>query len=190
MAPVHRRGVGISPFEQHRLEKEQKENREKADTEAVYESFVKSFEVDEEEEEQRRAGGLGFVQGGTAFGDKADSQDLEKVTKVKKKNLFLPPQTVRNSSHKVAKKPRPISDDDDDDVVQIPRAPKKRNIDVLMEDLKKKQEARERFGVSDLSPVAAGDRKGSFDAGDPTTTNIFVGNLVGVPSRDTDLIAW
>eukprot|EP00189_Rhodosorus_marinus_P011661 CAMPEP_0184747070 /NCGR_PEP_ID=MMETSP0315-20130426/9469_1 /TAXON_ID=101924 /ORGANISM="Rhodosorus marinus, Strain UTEX LB 2760" /LENGTH=646 /DNA_ID=CAMNT_0027219829 /DNA_START=66 /DNA_END=2006 /DNA_ORIENTATION=- len=177
MAPVHRRGVGISPFEQHRLEKEQKENRERADTKAVFESFVKSFEVDEEEEEERRAGGLGFVQGGTAFGDKQDSEDLEKTTKAKKKNLFLPPQTVRNRSHKVTKKPRPISDDDDDDVVQIPKGPKKRNIDVLMEDLKKKQEARERLGVNDLSPVAAADRKGSFDAGDPTTTNIFVGNL-------------
>mmetsp|Transcript_9150 Transcript_9150/g.27534 ORF Transcript_9150/g.27534 Transcript_9150/m.27534 type:complete len:716 (+) Transcript_9150:88-2235(+) len=178
MVRPHKKNVGLSPFEMHKLEQEQKQSQAKAETEAVYEDFVKSFEVDEEEAEtKRKTGGLAFVSGGTSFGGKENDSDEDDRLRLKpkKRELYLPPSMT---GKKLPPKPqkRPILAEDDEEEVVIPKT-KRRAIDDLVEDIKKKQEARDRIGVSDLPPAAVSEKKGSFDAGDPTTTNIFVGNL-------------
>jgi len=57
---------------------------------------------------------------------------------------------------------------------------RRKNIDSFLEELKRDQHERELLGVRDLAPqVSVATVRGSFDAGDPLTTNIFVGNMVG-----------
>lgn len=116
MVSAQRRGVGLSPFELHKLEQEKRQNRAEADTAAVYEDFVKAFEVDEAEEEAKRAtkGKISFVKGGTAFAN-ADEDDDEVESAPRKKELYLPPPSTRRTSTSAPARRRPLNLSDDED---------------------------------------------------------------------------
>ncbi|KAL9442858.1 hypothetical protein AB3S75_016258 [Citrus x aurantiifolia] len=183
-----------TPFQKHREEEEAKKKRAEDETARLYAEFVESFQGDS------GPGSKAFVRGGTIDpNDKLKESEGEKSkdgVSVPKKGSryvpsFIPPPLAAKGKDSERKKEeeRPREKD----------RGKSRNIDNFMEELKHEQEMRERRNQErehwrdgrhtessapssrfdelpdDFDP--SGKLPGSFDDGDPQTTNLYVGNL-------------
>ncbi|KAJ9167639.1 hypothetical protein P3X46_019256 [Hevea brasiliensis] len=181
-----------TPFQKHREEEEAKKKREDDETARLYAEFVESFQGD-------APGSKTFVRGGTINPNervKTDSEgekSKDGVSGPKKGSRYVPsflppPMAVKGKeSEKKKEEERPKEKEKG----------KTRNIDHFMEELKHEHEMRERRNqererwrdgrATEIStPSSRFDElpddfdpsgKGSFDDGDPQTTNLYVGNL-------------
>ncbi|KAF7833726.1 protein RRC1-like isoform X1 [Senna tora] len=183
-----------TPFQKHREEEEAKKKRAEDETARLYAEFVESFQGDS------TPGSKAFVRGGTINPNeklKADSEgekSKDGVSGTKKGSRyvpsFIPPPLATKGKESEKKK--------EEEKPREKEKGKSRNIDHFMEELKQEQEMREkrnqerehwRDGRSvehstisrfdelpdDFDP--SGKLPGSFDDGDPQTTNLYVGNL-------------
>ncbi|KAI7898394.1 uncharacterized protein BX663DRAFT_525141 [Cokeromyces recurvatus] len=70
------------------------------------------------------------------------------------------------------------ADDEDDELAKLKtKAQKKRNLDSFLEEIKRQQEGRNRTDNRSTSTSYKNDEQGSFDDGNPNTTNLYVGNI-------------
>uniref|UniRef100_A0A7N0TA05 Uncharacterized protein n=1 Tax=Kalanchoe fedtschenkoi TaxID=63787 RepID=A0A7N0TA05_KALFE len=182
-----------TPFQKHREEEEARKKREEDETARLYQEFVESFKGD------NTPGSKTFVRGGIINPNeklKTDSEgekSKDGVSIPKKGSRyvpsFLPPPSVlkEKESEKKRQEERPKDKEKG----------KSRNIDNFLEELKREQEMRERrnqdreysrdgrhnesltlhSGFDELPDEFDPGRFGSFDDGDPLTTNLYVGNL-------------
>ncbi|KAL1212604.1 Protein RRC1 [Cardamine amara subsp. amara] len=176
-----------TPFQKHREEEEARKKKAEDETARLYQEFVESFQGDS-------ATTKTFVRGGTINpGDKPKvdsegekSKDGGSVSKKGSRYVpsFLPPPLASKGKEPEKKREEERSKEREKG--------KTRNIDHFMEELKREQEMRERRNQDrdrqgDNSPSSRFDelpddfdpsgRLGSFDDGDPQTTNLYVGNL-------------
>uniref|UniRef100_A0A7N0URU2 RRM domain-containing protein n=1 Tax=Kalanchoe fedtschenkoi TaxID=63787 RepID=A0A7N0URU2_KALFE len=177
------------PLHKLREEEEAKKKREEEETARLYQEFVESFQED------TTPGSKVFVRGGTINPNekaKTDSQGEKSKDGGTKKGSryvpsFLPPPSIKGKeSDRKKEEERPRERDKG----------KSRNIDHFMEELKHEQEMRERHNqererdgrYSDSSTISSrfedstdyydiNGKPGSFDDGDPLSTNLYVGNL-------------
>lgn len=175
-----------TPFQKHKEEEEARKKKAEDETARLYQEFVESF--------QGESGTKTFVRGGTinpGEKPKVDSQgekskDGGSVSKKGSRYVpsFLPPPMASKSKETERKR--------EEERPKEREKGKTRNIDNFMEELKREQELRERRNQDrdrqgDSSPSSRFDelpdefdptgRLGSFDDGDPQTTNLYVGNL-------------
>ncbi|KAF2313037.1 hypothetical protein GH714_008847 [Hevea brasiliensis] len=165
-----------TPFQKHREEEEAKKKREDDETARLYAEFVESFQGD-------APGSKTFVRGGTINPNERVKTDSEGMF-----HLFchLPWQSREKNLRRRRRRKDPRKEKG-----------KTRNIDHFMEELKHEHEMRERRNqererwrdgrATEIStPSSRFDElpddfdpsgKGSFDDGDPQTTNLYVGNL-------------
>ncbi|XP_031279578.1 protein RRC1-like isoform X2 [Pistacia vera] len=184
-----------TPFQKHREEEEAKKKRAEDETARLYAEFVESFQGDS------APGSKSFVRGGTINpNDKLKDSEGEKskdgVSVPKKGSRYVPsfippPLAAKGKESEKKEEDRPKEKEKEKG--------KSRNIDHFMEELKHEQEMRERRNQErehwrdgrhsessapssrfdelpdDFDP--SGKLPGSFDDGDPQTTNLYVGNL-------------
>ncbi|GMI88479.1 reduced red-light responses in cry1cry2 background 1 [Hibiscus trionum] len=183
-----------TPFQKHREEEEAKKKREEDETARLYEEFVASFQGD------NAPGSKAFVRGGTInpnekFKPNSEGEKSKDGVSVPKKgsryvpSFIPPPLAAKGKESEKREEERPKEKE----------KVKSRNIDHFMEELKHEQEMRERRnqerehwrdgGHSDIAAPSShfdelpddfdpsGKLPGSFDDGDPQTTNLYVGNL-------------
>ncbi|XP_055828812.1 protein RRC1-like isoform X2 [Solanum dulcamara] len=181
-----------TPFQKHREEEEAKKKRAEDETARLYQEFVESFQAD------NTPGSKAFVRGGTINPNdklKMDSQggnSKDEGSGLKKGSRYVPsflppPMATKGRDHEKKKEDKPREKEKG----------KARNIDNFMEELKHEQEMRERRNqdreqwrdrnTENSAPSSRFDelpddfdpsgRPGSFDDGDPQTTNLYVGNL-------------
>ncbi|KAJ6329894.1 hypothetical protein OIU76_008674 [Salix suchowensis] len=184
-----------TPFQKHREEEEAKKKRAEDETARLYAEFVESFQGD------HAPGSKTFVRGGTinpneklksdAEGEK--SKDGVSVPKKGSRYVpsFIPPPMASKGKEPERKR--------EEERPKEKEKGKTRNIDHFMEELKHEHEMRERRNQDrehwregrqtessapssrfdelpdDFDP--SGKLPGSFDDGDPQTTNLYVGNL-------------
>ncbi|KAG9153618.1 hypothetical protein Leryth_008545 [Lithospermum erythrorhizon] len=181
-----------TPFQKHREEEEAKKKRAEDETARLYQEFVESFQADD------TPGSKIFIRGGLVTPNdkfKPDSEggnSKDEGSGIKKGSRYVPsflPPPMATKSRDQEKKEEKSKEKDKG---------KPRNIDNFMEELKQEQEMRERRNQgrehwregrpSDNSaPSTRFDelpdefdpmgKFGSFDDGDPQTTNLYVGNL-------------
>ncbi|CDP07871.1 unnamed protein product [Coffea canephora] len=182
-----------TPFQKHREEEEAKKKRAEDETARLYQEFVESFQAD------NTPGSKAFVRGGLINPNERIKPDTEggnskdEVSGLKKGSRyvpsFIPPPLVTKGKEFDKKK---------EEKPKEKEKGKSRNIDHFMEELKHEQEMRERRNQErehwrdarhgdNSAPSSRFDelpddfdpsgRPGSFDDGDPQTTNLYVGNL-------------
>ncbi|XP_073122439.1 protein RRC1 isoform X1 [Henckelia pumila] len=182
-----------TPFQKHREDEEAKKKRAEDETARLYQEFVESFQADD------TPGSKVFVRGGTINPNDRHKNDSEggnskdEGSGLKKGSRYVPsfippPMASKGKEYEKKKEEKPKEKEKG----------KSRNIDHFMEELKHEQEMRERRNQdrdhwrdsrhgdnsapssrfdelpSDFDPTG---RPGSFDDGDPLTTNLYVGNL-------------
>ncbi|XP_057949873.1 protein RRC1 isoform X1 [Malania oleifera] len=184
-----------TPFQKHREEEEAKKKRAEDETARLYAEFVESFQGD------TTPGSKAFVRGGTInpnerLKNDSEGEKAKDGVSVPKKGSryvpsFIPPPLAAKGKESDRKKEEEKTKEKDKG--------KTRNIDHFMEELKHEQEMREKRnqereqwrGVrqNDNSSLSSrfdelpddfdpsGKLPGSFDDGDPQTTNLYVGNL-------------
>ncbi|XP_061352824.1 protein RRC1 [Gastrolobium bilobum] len=183
-----------TPFQKHREEEEAKKKRAEDETARLYAEFVESFQGD------TTPGSKTFVRGGTINpndrlkDDSEGEKSKDGVSGPKKGSRyvpsFIPPPLATKGKESERKK--------EEEKPKEKEKGKSRNIDHFMEELKHEQEMRERRNQDrdqwrdgrpgehstssrfdelpdDFDP--SGKLPGSFDDGDPQTTNLYVGNL-------------
>ncbi|KAL6533827.1 Protein rrc1 [Orobanche hederae] len=182
-----------TPFQKHREEEEAKKKRAEDETARLYQEFVESFQVD------NTPGSKAFVRGGMINpndklkNDSEGGNSKDEGSGLKKGSRYVPsfippPMATKGKEYEKKKEERPKEREKG----------KSRNIDHFMEELKQEQEMRERRNQDRESwrdthhgdnsmPSSRFDelpdefdpmgRPGSFDDGDPQTTNLYVGNL-------------
>ncbi|KAL0903511.1 hypothetical protein M5K25_027897 [Dendrobium thyrsiflorum] len=182
-----------TPFQKHREEEEAKKKRAEDETARLYAEFVESFQGSD------TPGSKTFVRGGTINPNeklKTDSEggNSKDGVSVPKKGTryvpsFLPPASKGRESEKKKEEEKPKEKEKG----------KPRVIDNFLEELKAEQELREKRNQereqwregrhSESSAPSSrfdelpddfdfnGKLPGSFDDGDPQTTNLYVGNL-------------
>ncbi|KAL7187212.1 hypothetical protein ACSBR1_037311 [Camellia fascicularis] len=182
-----------TPFQKHREEEEAKKKRAEDETARLYQEFVESFQG------ENIPGSKVFVRGGTINVNdvpKIDSEggnSKDGVSGSKKGSRyvpsFLPPPSTKGKEYEKKK---------EEEKPKEKEKGKSRNIDHFMEELKHEQEMRERrnqerehwrdgIHSENSAPSTRFDelpddfdpsgKPGSFDDGDPQTTNLYVGNL-------------
>ncbi|CAI0438568.1 unnamed protein product [Linum tenue] len=184
-----------TPFQKHREEEEAKKKRAEDETARLYAEFVESFQGD------TAPGSKTFVRGGLInpndkVKDESEGEKSKDGVSVPKKGSryvpsFLPPPMASKGKESDKKREEERSKDREKG--------KTRNIDHFMEELKHEHELREKRNQererwrdgrpSDTSLSStrfdelpddfdpSGRLPGSFDDGDPQTTNLYVGNL-------------
>nr|GEX35087.1 protein RRC1 isoform X1 [Tanacetum cinerariifolium] len=175
-----------TPFQKHREEEEAKKKRAEDETARLYAEFLESFQGDS------TPGSKAFVRGGTINDEKVKPDaggNSKEVSGSKKGSRYVPsflppPSATKGKENEKQEEERP----------KEKAKGKARNIDYFMEELKHEQELRERRNqerenwqdgrpTSTLSsrfdelPDEFDPKFGSFDDGDPQTTNLYVGNL-------------
>lgn len=181
-----------TPFQKHREEEEAKKKRAEDETARLYQEFVESFQAD------NTPGSKAFVRGGTINPNdklKIDSEggnSKDEGSGLKKGSRYVPsflppPMATKGRDYEKKREDKPREKEKG----------KARNIDNFMEELKHEQEMRERRNqdreqwrdrhTENSAPSSRFDelpddfdpsgRPGSFDDGDPQTTNLYVGNL-------------
>ncbi|CAM8969450.1 unnamed protein product [Rhodiola kirilowii] len=179
------------PLHKQREEEEAKKKREEEETARLYQEFVESFQEDS------TPGSKVFVRGGTINPNekaKIDLQGEKSKDGAPKKGSryvpsFLPPPSIKGKESERKK---------EEEKPKEREKGKSRNIDHFMEELKHEQEMRERRNqereqsrdgrYSDSSTISSrfddpadyydiNGKLGSFDDGDPLSTNLYVGNL-------------
>ncbi|KAJ3093012.1 U2 snRNP-associated SURP domain-containing protein [Quaeritorhiza haematococci] len=196
--------VGINKktiFQKKQEEAELKKKKETEEAAKVYAEFVASFE-------QESATEKAWVKGGTVVPSALFDKDEATRQEQDKKTIYRPQQRFVPASTSVAKEKSP---DDQESKPPEPKGPRKRNLDSFLEQIKKEQEERDqrlrskhvRLAGSGVDPLVANDmvethsdvgsltlraafeeRPGSHDTGDPTTTNLYVGNLNPVVNEE------
>ncbi|XVE53516.1 hypothetical protein DITRI_Ditri03aG0009500 [Diplodiscus trichospermus] len=184
-----------TPFQKHREEEEAKKKRAEDEAARLYEEFVASFQGD------NTPGSKAFVRGGTInpnekLKSNSEGEKSKDGVSVPKKGSryvpsFIPPPLAAKGKESEKKK--------EEEKIKEKEKGKSRNIDNFMEELKQEQEMRQRRNQerehwhdgrhSDSSAPSSrfdelpddfdpsGKLPGSFDEGDPQTTNLYVGNL-------------
>ncbi|KAJ4707756.1 U2 snRNP-associated SURP motif-containing protein isoform X2 [Melia azedarach] len=183
-----------TPFQKHREEEEAKKKRAEDETARLYAEFVESFQGD------GTPGSKTFVRGGMInpnerLKDSEGEKSKDGVSVPKKGSRyvpsFIPPPLASKGKDSERKK--------EEERPKEKEKGKFRNIDNFMEELKHEQELRERRNqerehwrdgrYSETSAPSSrfdelpddfdpsGKLPGSFDDGDPQTTNLYVGNL-------------
>ncbi|KAI3468360.1 hypothetical protein Pfo_025023 [Paulownia fortunei] len=182
-----------TPFQKHREEEEAKKKAAEDETARLYQEFVESFQAD------NTPGSKTFVRGGTINPNEKVKNDSEggnskdEGSGLKKGSRYVPsfippPMATKGKEYEKKKEEKPKEREKG----------KSRNIDHFMEELKHEQEMRERWNQDrenwrdtrhgdNSAPSSRFDelpdefdpmgRPGSFDDGDPQTTNLYVGNL-------------
>ncbi|CAH9110859.1 unnamed protein product [Cuscuta europaea] len=181
-----------TPFQKHREEEEAKKKRAEDETARLYQEFVESFQGDDV------PGSKAFVRGGVINPNEKLKNDSEggisndEGSGLKKGSRYVPsfippPMATKGRDYEKKKEEKPKEKE----------RGKARNIDNFMEELKHEQEMRERRNqereqwrdrhTDNSTPSTRFDelpddfdpsgRPGSFDDGDPQTTNLYVGNL-------------
>ncbi|KAL3500291.1 hypothetical protein ACH5RR_039384 [Cinchona calisaya] len=182
-----------TPFQRHREEEEAKKKRAEDETARLYQEFVESFQVDD------TPGSKAFVRGGLVNPNDRMKPDPEggnskdEGSGLKKGSRYVPsfvppPLAAKGKEFEKKKEEKPKEKEKG----------KSRNIDHFMEELKHEQEMRERRNQErehwrdarhgdNTAPSSRFDelpddfdpsgKPGSFDDGDPQTTNLYVGNL-------------
>ncbi|KAI4381005.1 hypothetical protein MLD38_007124 [Melastoma candidum] len=183
-----------TPFQKHREEEEAKKKRAEDETARLYAEFVESFQGD------NTPGSKPFVRGGTINpsdkpkNDSEGEKSKDGMSGSKKGSRYVPsfiPPPLSSKGREPERKK-------EEEKGKEREKGKSRNIDHFMEELKHEQEMRERRhqereswrdGRSDNSVPSSrfdelpdefdpsGRFPGSFDDGDPQTTNLYVGNL-------------
>ncbi|XP_031491636.1 protein RRC1-like isoform X1 [Nymphaea colorata] len=190
-----------TPFQKHREEEEAKKKRAEDETARLYEEFVESFKGGNTPGEKT------FVRGGTINPNERVKNDHEGgnskdgVSVPKKGTRYVPsfvPVGLADSLSKGKEQEKKVYYHKEEKPREKEKG-KMRNIDNFMEELKMEQEMREKRNQereqwrdgrqSDISaPISrfdelpdefdpSGKFPGSFDDGDPQTTNLYVGNL-------------
>lgn len=182
-----------TPFQKHREEEEAKKKRAEDETARLYAEFVESFQGSD------TPGSKTFVRGGTINPNeklKIDSEggnSKDGVSVPKKGTRYVPSFLPPTSRGKEPEKKK------EDEKPKDKEKGKPRVIDNFLEELKAEQELREkrnqerelwREGHHSESAILSshfdelpddfdlnGKLPGSFDDGDPQTTNLYVGNL-------------
>ncbi|ERN19817.1 hypothetical protein AMTR_s00064p00173090 [Amborella trichopoda] len=184
-----------TPFQKHREEEEAKKKRAEDETARLYEEFVESFQGD--------SAAKAFVRGGTINPNERLKNDeggnsKDGVSGSKKGSRYVPSFVPPGLAAAINKAKE--SEKKEDEKPKEKEKGKSRNIDHFMEELKLEQELREkrnqereqwrdgRHNESSAQPTSrfdelpddldpSGKLPGSFDDGDPQTTNLYVGNL-------------
>ncbi|KAF9110426.1 U2 snRNP-associated SURP domain-containing protein [Mortierella sp. AM989] len=171
-----------NPFQKHKEEAELKRRKESEEAAKAYEEFVASFEVDESSKKEKKfiKGKSTFVPTTSVFGEE-EEDDAAKDIEAKAKAAYKPQtfsQSIRASSTKIPAsilglEPEPTP------YVRDAKAKRKKEMDAFLEDLKRNQaEREERLNNRAMSRQSQDDYKmGSRDTGDPTTTNLYIGNI-------------
>lgn len=159
---------------------EKKKNRDAEEAAKVYEEFVKDFG-----DAGSEPGTKTFVRGGVMQpGHQPQGLPSNQQEKQHYTPTFMPPAKRSKPNPKLN---LDEEDDDDDANEEEQRAilrhnaqkGKPRSIDLLLADLKKDQEERAQRKEQGLAPVSsdAFPPHGSYDQGDETSTNLYVGNV-------------
>ncbi|GMF42023.1 unnamed protein product [Phytophthora fragariaefolia] len=162
-------------------EREDREAKKRqADEEAakIYATFVASF--DDEDETRGKA----FVRGGTQDGARQSAGDVYRL------RAKEPAAETGRKVSEMDKMLQEIKHKDADRTKQIQsgQKPKKRRaIDEFLEEMKER-------GPAPVSTEGASVAKGSFDTGDPETTNLYVGNLAPTVTEELEgqpiIVGW
>ncbi|KAL1915581.1 uncharacterized protein VTP21DRAFT_6705 [Calcarisporiella thermophila] len=174
-----------SAFQRYKEEQEARKKKEEEDAAKVYEEFVASFEKDEEPKT--------FVRGNTIIPKVTFDHDEANATAPEgSRSIYRPEPVVKTMS--AVPPPPSLYEDPTEKKEENDRPKKKRNLDMFLEEIKKEQEQREdRFrhkhskfpprhdpvddSQSITSRAAFETATGSHYTGDPTTTNLYIGNL-------------
>ncbi|KAL4166845.1 hypothetical protein KRP22_012334 [Phytophthora ramorum] len=148
---------------------DRKAKKRQADEEAakIYATFVASFDNEDETK------GKAFVRGGATQGSRQSSRQSGDVYRLKAKEPAIGAAAAGKKVSEMDKMLQEIKQKDAEYREQgqtVQRPKKRRAIDEFMEEMKER-------GPAPVSMDGVGTDKGSFDTGDPETTNLYVGNL-------------
>ncbi|OBZ83902.1 U2 snRNP-associated SURP motif-containing protein [Choanephora cucurbitarum] len=166
-------------FQRHKEEADLKKQQENLEAAKVYAEFVASFE----EPKPYQLGTTSFVKSGTLMPkdpvDQYHNQTPAVPSTFKPMPFVKAGESPMQSTLKVKHKLESLDDEDDAlaKLKSIPKAQKKRNLDSFLEEIKKGQEVRTRNDNKHGTAPIEGDTIGSFDEGNPNTTNLYVGNI-------------
>ncbi|KAE9099691.1 hypothetical protein PF010_g15103 [Phytophthora fragariae] len=136
-------------FQKEREDREAKKRQADEEAAKIYATFVASFDNEDETK------GKAFVRGGAQ-----ESGDVYR----------LRPNEPPPVSKKVPEVDTRVQEVKHRDVEQLQKPRKRRAIDEFLEEMKER-------GPAPVAMDGAAMTKGSFDTGDPETTNLYVGNL-------------
>ncbi|KAL8011609.1 putative RNA recognition motif domain, CID domain, SWAP/Surp superfamily [Plasmopara halstedii] len=155
-------------FQKEREDREAKKRQADEEAARIYATFVASFDNEDEIK------GKAFVRSG-AHADKGDTRTRGAEYRLQGKKEAVPFVLERNVSemdkmlHEIKQKDaEQMKRRDEAQVINRPK--KRRAIDDFLEEMKER-------GPVSVSVEGLGMSKGSFDTGDPETTNLYVGNL-------------
>ncbi|KAI8919402.1 hypothetical protein DFJ77DRAFT_277115 [Powellomyces hirtus] len=208
--------VGINkktPFQKQQEEAALRKKKEEDEAAKVYAEFVASFDNDSSKPKA-------WVKGGTMIPKAVYDEEDGERSEPAEKTLYKPqpfvkagaPAFVKAGAPAFAKAEQPFQpppskpqmEIEDEHEPTVPKAQRKRNLDMFLQELKREQEERDHRLKSKHARLAGagGDRAvdsgsltlraafeenpGSHDTGDPETTNLYVGNIN--PAVDEDLI--
>ncbi|ETI42171.1 hypothetical protein F443_12662 [Phytophthora nicotianae P1569] len=155
-------------FQKEREDREAKKRQADEEAARIYATFVASFDNEDDTK------GKAFVRGGTqaAQGHSQSAVQSRDVYRLKGKEQVA----SSSSGKKVSEMDKLLQEIKQKDAEQrqmlqtIHRPKKRRAIDEFLEEMKER-------GPAPVSMEGVGMTKGSFDNGDPETTNLYVGNL-------------
>ncbi|KAF1798121.1 U2-associated SR140 protein [Mucor lusitanicus] len=174
-------------FQRHKEEADLKKQQDDLEAAKVYAEFVASFE----EPKPYQLGTTSFVKSGTLLPRDPSTDSYHAPTTPSSKPAFKPMPFVRAGETRPPKPAMPAhtsykaktaaahntaqdSDEEDDALARMrTKAQKKRNLDSFLEEIKKGQEIRTRVDAK----ITSQDHGGSFDDGNPNSTNLYVGNI-------------
>eukprot|EP01083_Nonionella_stella_P177347 623035_1 len=171
---------GASKFQRLRVEKEKKKKSDRSDAALVYAQFVESFKEEAPEVKHKPST---FVRGGFVnpeTGESSASREAAFYTPKHDLPAFKKPPAKRSAPIRTFSPARPSQSK------KRKKGKGPRNIDLFLNELKMQEQLREDRKTGRLPPAAPDPllHDGSFDDGDPMTTNIYVGNL---PTHITEL---
>ncbi|KAG0380626.1 U2 snRNP-associated SURP domain-containing protein [Mortierella sp. AD032] len=187
-----------NPFQKHKEEAEMKRRKEAEEAEKALEEFTASFDVDNSKQNKKFVKGKStFVPSVSVFGqddedDEANEAEKEKEAAAKARAGQRPPGFVLASTTTVAaamtaasvttpaKSPgsTALPEQESTPYIRDAKARRKKEMDDHLEAIKKAQAEREERAINNPGRPVAGDYKiGSRDTGDPSTSNLYVGNL-------------
>ncbi|KAH7057753.1 hypothetical protein BKA57DRAFT_447667 [Linnemannia elongata] len=181
-----------NPFQKHKEEAEMKRRKEAEEAEKVLEEFTASFDVDNSKQNKKFVKGKStFVPTVSVFGqdDDEEEHEAEKEAAAKAKTGQKPPGFVQASTTAATtasvtampiKSPgtKAVQEQESTLYIRDAKARRKKEMDDHLEAIKKAQAEREERASNKPGHTVAGEYKtGSRDTGDPSTSNLYVGNL-------------
>ncbi|KAL4117852.1 hypothetical protein PRIC2_010181 [Phytophthora ramorum] len=154
-------------FQKDREDREAKKRQADEEAAKIYATFVASFDNEDETK------GKAFVRGGATQGSRQSSRQSGDVYRLKAKEPAIGAAAAGKKVSEMDKMLQEIKQKDAEYREQgqtVQRPKKRRAIDEFMEEMKER-------GPAPVSMDGVGTDKGSFDTGDPETTNLYVGNL-------------